>query len=94
LSRVSFGALAALYAWAVVSLAAGLHASAQPAAGSVTFSKDIAPVLFERCAGCHRPEGSAPFSLLTYRDARSRAAQLADVTAARTMPPWQPEPGH
>ena len=69
-------------------------ASAQPPAGGVTFSKDVAPVLFDRCAGCHRPDGSAPFSLLTYQDARSRATQLATVTAARTMPPWQPEPGH
>ena len=69
-------------------------ASAQPPASGVTFSKDVAPVLFDRCAGCHRPDGSAPFSLLTYQDARSRATQLATVTAARTMPPWQPEPGH
>jgi tetratricopeptide (TPR) repeat protein/mono/diheme cytochrome c family protein len=69
-------------------------ASAQPPAGGVTFSKDVAAVLFDRCAGCHRPDGSAPFSLLTYQDARSRATQLATVTAARTMPPWQPEPGH
>jgi tetratricopeptide (TPR) repeat protein/mono/diheme cytochrome c family protein len=93
LHRVPLGALGALYAWAAVSLATGLHA-AQPAAGSVTFSKDIARVLFERCTGCHRPDGSAPFSLLTYQDARSRAAQLATVTASRTMPPWQPEPGY
>src|SRR5262245_42165081 len=76
-----------------MSLAAGLQTAAQPAAGRVTFSKDIAPVVFERCAACHRPDGSAPFSLLTYQDARSRAAQLATVTQARTMPPWLPEPG-
>jgi Flp pilus assembly protein TadD/mono/diheme cytochrome c family protein len=94
LARVPLGALGALYAWAAVALATGLHAAAQPSASGVTFSRDIAAVLFERCAGCHRPDGSAPFSLLTYQDARSRAAQLAVVTAARTMPPWQPEPGH
>ena len=92
--RVPLGALGALYAWAAVALAAGPHAAAQPGAGSVTFSKDIAPLLFDRCAGCHRPDGSAPFSLLTYQDARGRAGQIATVTAARTMPPWQPEPGH
>jgi tetratricopeptide (TPR) repeat protein len=92
--RVHLGALGALYAWAAVSLAAGLNAAPQTAAGSVTFSKDIAPILFERCAECHRPDGSAPFSLLTFQEARSRAAQLAAVVAARTMPPWQPEPGH
>jgi tetratricopeptide (TPR) repeat protein len=73
----------------VASAIQAAQASAQP-----TFSKDVAPILFARCAGCHRPDGSAPFSLLTYHDARSRAMQIAAVTAARTMPPWQPEPGH
>jgi tetratricopeptide (TPR) repeat protein/mono/diheme cytochrome c family protein len=72
-------------------------AAAQPAPGAdqpVTFSQQIAPILFARCAVCHRPGGSAPFALLTYQEARSRAAQLAAVTSSRVMPPWQPEPGH
>ena len=89
-----FRTIIALQAWGAVSLAWPAPASAQPATSRVTFSKDIAPVLFERCANCHRPDGSAPFSLLTYQEARSRANQLVAVTAARTMPPWQPEPGH
>jgi tetratricopeptide (TPR) repeat protein len=88
-----FNTVLTLLTGGVLSLLGPALAVAQPA-GGVTFSKDIAPVLFERCAGCHRPDGSAPFSLLTYQDARSRATQLAAVTAARTMPPWQPEPGH
>lgn len=58
-----------------------------------TFTSDIAPLLFTRCATCHRPGGSAPFSLLTYQDARPRAAAIARLTAARTMPPWKAEPG-
>jgi tetratricopeptide (TPR) repeat protein len=88
--RTLLGALAALHISGAVSAAP----PTQTAPGVVTFSKDIAPVVFDRCAGCHRPDGSAPFSLLTYQDARSRATQLAAVTAARSMPPWQPEPGH
>src|SRR5262245_66473954 len=59
----------------------------------VTFSKDLAPVLFDHCALCHRPGGSASFSLLTFADARPRARQLAAVTSSRAMPPWQPESG-
>ena len=86
--------LIALHLWGAVSLLGPALALAQPGPGGVTFSRDVAPVLFARCAGCHRPDGSAPFSLLTYQDARSRATQIAAVTAARTMPPWQPEPGH
>ena len=53
-----------------------------------------APILYKECATCHRPGESAPFSLLTYEDARKRASQLAKVTASRYMPPWLPAPGH
>ena len=62
------------------------------AAGPVTFAQDVAPILFSRCAHCHRPDGPAPFALLTYDDARRHAAQIAAVTRRRVMPPWQPEP--
>ena len=59
----------------------------------ITFTKDIAPILYAHCASCHQPDGPAPFSLLTYTDARRRAVQIAKVTASRYMPPWKPEPG-
>jgi tetratricopeptide (TPR) repeat protein len=61
---------------------------------AVTYSADIAPIVFEHCAACHRPGGSAGFGLLTYRDARPRARQIAAAAASRRMPPWLPEPGH
>lgn len=67
-----------------------VHSSvAQP-----TFSKDVAPIVFARCAQCHHPGGSAPFSLLTYGAARSHATQIAMLTKNRLMPPWKVEPGH
>jgi tetratricopeptide (TPR) repeat protein/mono/diheme cytochrome c family protein len=59
-------------------------------AQSVTFNKDIAPIVFAHCAGCHRPGEIGPFDLLTYRDVRQRATQIAAVTARRIMPPWKP----
>ncbi|MGH9660056.1 MAG: redoxin domain-containing protein, partial [Bryobacteraceae bacterium] len=58
----------------------------------VTFAADVAPILHRHCAGCHRPGQSGPFSLLTYADARARAATIAGVAARRVMPPWKPEP--
>ena len=64
------------------------------AAEPVTFSKHIAPILFEYCAPCHRPGEAGPFSLLSYGDARKRAAQIVQVTQRRYMPPWLPAPGH
>ena len=60
----------------------------------LTFSRDVAPVLFKHCVSCHRPGQTAPFSLLTFEDVRPRAARIADVTRARVMPPWKPDPGH
>lgn len=60
----------------------------------VTFAKDVAPLLFERCGGCHHPDGAAPFSLITYADARPRASAIASVTHRRLMPPWKSEPGY
>jgi Flp pilus assembly protein TadD len=58
-----------------------------------TFTKDIAPILFDHCASCHRPGQAAPFSLLQYADVRPRAKAIARVTLIRQMPPWLPDPG-
>jgi tetratricopeptide (TPR) repeat protein len=66
-----------------------LGTAAQP---QVTFAQDIAPILFHSCAPCHRPGEAAPFSLLTYADAKTHAHQIAAVTARRIMPPWLPAP--
>ena len=65
-------------------------ADAQP---RLTFTKDIAPIVWSRCASCHRPGEIGPFSLVTYEDVRRRAAQIATVTARRIMPPWKPVEG-
>ena len=58
-----------------------------------TFNKDIAPILFERCAPCHRPGQAAPFALLEYQEVKERATKIVRMTKARRMPPWLPEAG-
>src|SRR6185436_20123758 len=72
---------------------AGLAVSAQTSRKqSVTFTKDIAPILQRSCQSCHRPNALAPMSLITYEDARPYAASIKRRTAIRsrqgTMPPW------
>src|SRR5438093_7261119 len=57
-----------------------------------TYTKDIAPLLVERCGMCHVAGGSAPFSLLTYADAKRHAPEIATVTRTRYMPPWKADP--
>jgi len=59
-----------------------------------TFNREIAPILYRSCAGCHRPGEVAPFPLLTYQDAAKRAKLIATVTESRYMPPWKAEPGY
>ena len=60
----------------------------------LTFTRDIAPIVFTHCTPCHRPGQAAPFSLLTYGDVRAELDEIADHTRERLMPPWLPEPGH
>jgi hypothetical protein len=59
-----------------------------------TFVADVAPVLQRHCVSCHQPNGTAPFSLTTYEDARSRADSVATSTRSRRMPPWLPRQGN
>jgi mono/diheme cytochrome c family protein len=60
----------------------------------VTFTKDIAPIMYQNCAVCHRSGDVAPFALMTYDDVKKRAKQVAAVTHSRYMPPWKAEPGY
>ena len=62
------------------------------AGGSVTFTRDVAPILQRKCQGCHRPDSVAPMSLLTYEDTRPWARAMKARTGLRglrgAMPPW------
>lgn len=72
----------------------GDRAAARSPVPPPTFADDVAPILFENCASCHRPRGPGPFDLLSYEDAELRAERIAQVTRERFMPPWLPEPGY
>ena len=59
---------------------------------AVSFSKDVAPIVFKSCVECHRPGEAAPFSMLSYKDARPWAKSIREKVANRTMPPWHADP--
>src|SRR6202020_3541966 len=63
-------------------------AIAAVAQGQVTFTKDVAPILQNRCQSCHRPNTFAPMSLLTYEETRPWAKSIKQKVLAREMPPW------
>ena len=60
----------------------------------VTYSAHIAPILQKQCQTCHRQGEVAPFTLADYSDAKAWAAEIAEYTQARLMPPWKPAPGY
>jgi hypothetical protein len=73
----------------VIQLIAVLMFAQSPASGpSVTFNKDVLPVLQKNCQGCHRPGQIAPMSLLSYKDARPWAKAMKNAVVTGTMPPW------
>ena len=74
----------------VVASAVGVPQSALAAAP--TFSKEVAPILFAKCAECHRPGAIAPMSLVTYDDARPWARAMKQKVVSREMPPWGADP--
>ncbi len=54
----------------------------------VTFTKNVAPILQDRCQVCHRAGTVAPMSLLTYEEVRPWAKSIKAKVATREMPPW------
>ena len=68
--------------------ATGPEPSAEP-----TYWQHVAPIVGQKCAGCHQSGGIAPFALQSYADVESRASLIADVTSQRIMPPYLMETG-
>ena len=64
----------------------------KPAAKTVTFTKDVAPIFNAKCAECHRPGEAAPFSTLTYKETRPWAKSIKEKVVNREMPPWHADP--
>ena len=64
------------------------------AADKVTFTENVAPIVYQNCVTCHRPGEAAPFSLISYEDVKKRGTLIATVTQARYMPPWHASHGY
>ena len=76
--------------------AAAWAADAGAPSTSVTFNKDVLPILQQNCQSCHRPGNIAPMSFLTYESTRPWAKAMKAATATKKMPPWfaDPQYGH
>jgi hypothetical protein len=86
-------AAAALLALAVPLAALATTRSAERPTGpgkAPSFTRDVAPIISDKCTGCHRTGGIAPFPLETAKQVSSKAPLIAAAVRARIMPPWPP----
>jgi len=60
----------------------------EPVKSKLTFARDVAPILYSKCASCHHEGEVAPFSLMSYDDARAKSLTIAAVVQQKFMPPW------
>ncbi|MFN0122087.1 MAG: thiol-disulfide isomerase [Blastocatellia bacterium] len=78
----------------LVTILAGLGFTRDASSSGVTFSKDVAPILFRNCAECHRPAGVAPMAFMNYKETRPWAKSIKERVVDRSMPPWFADPKH
>src|SRR6185312_13431570 len=64
------------------------RAAPKRATRSLTFYKDIAPLVQKNCQVCHRNGGPGPFELITFDDVAYNAEKIREVVTDRRMPPW------
>ena len=69
-----------------VAFTQGLAAH-DPSSVPITWNREISRIVYEHCASCHRPGGTA-FSLMTYQEAQPRASAIKDAVLSRRMPPF------
>ncbi len=67
---------------------------------SITYTKDVLPILQENCIDCHRPGGAnlggmvAPMAFTTYRETRPWAKAISKAVSTGKMPPWSAAAEH
>jgi len=66
----------------------GSSAATGNSKAAMTYCKDIAPIFYRNCVGCHRPGEIAPMSLISYKEVRPWAKSIRERVTTRDMPPW------
>jgi hypothetical protein len=76
----------------IAFLTASLNGTSASDKAAVTFAKDVAPIVFNKCATCHRPGEAVPMSLTSYQEVRPWAKAIKEQVLEHSMPPWYADP--
>jgi hypothetical protein len=79
---------------ATLALGGLLWSQFHSSAATVTYSKDVAPIIQKNCMACHRPGEVAPMSFMNYKEVRPWARSIREKVVTRVMPPWFADPQH
>ena len=60
----------------------------------ITFTKDISPIIYNKCTSCHRSGESGPMHFTSYEEVASLGSMIEYVTQNNYMPPWPPDPDY
>ncbi|MFN0124818.1 MAG: hypothetical protein ACKV2V_30310 [Blastocatellia bacterium] len=69
------------------------HRAKRRQSSAPTFNREVVRIFQKSCQTCHHPGDIAPFSLMTYKEARPWAKAIREQVALREMPPWKPVAG-
>src|SRR5678816_32139 len=76
----------------LVGVTASLHQTSASDKAAPNFAKDVAPIVFNKCATCHRPGEPVPMSLTSYQEVRPWAKAVKEQILEHSMPPWYADP--
>ncbi|CAN5170632.1 hypothetical protein BH23BAC1_BH23BAC1_23100 [soil metagenome] len=63
---------------------------------NITYTKDVAPILNQKCVSCHQQGGIAPWAMSDYKTVMGWSSMIKNVIHTKRMPPWNADPniGH
>jgi peroxiredoxin len=64
----------------------------KPTHAQISYSKQIAPMLVEKCTACHQTGGVAPWAMTKYDVVKGFAPMIREVVRTQRMPPWHADP--
>src|SRR5436309_7578524 len=72
----------------MAAVTVSIRATVAEESTSVTFNKDVLPILQKNCQVCHRPGEVAPMSFLNYEDVRPWANAMKNAVLTNKLPHW------
>ena len=76
--------------WTLIAFISGLFLNIL-SAQTPTWAEKVAPIVYKNCTGCHHVGGAAPFSLITYAEAKLYKSSIHRAVLSGYMPPWPPD---